>query len=714
MSVALADVAYIGLIVAILNLPGLAVCWAAGLRGWWLSIAPAASYGVLALSLSVADTFRFRWTYVLLVVATLIVAVIVWGCSRIRLARSEMPARWQWSARDEEAWESTPLAHITLLSAILIAGVAAAAVSYPYNLGLGAIHQEWDAAFHGAVLRALADVGMTTPEKLGEIIDPASADTFFYPIAAHSVAGLSMQAGASAPQALAALILAMPFLASISLGGLLRIATGRVSLAALSVLIMPMAASFPYDIMWRGPLTPYSHALATLPGLILATIALLERRNLGLAVLLGFIGAGSLMLHPSVVIAGMLIIVPMVISRMVVTRGATIIPDVTCAVVAGAFAVGPAWQTLVKATSASANLDVIDWPAIHTVPGAIAALIFNSHWRQDHYMVLGILLLCGVLVGWRCLRWVWWLVTGTLVLGVLYILAASDDSALSQTLTQPWWNDAYRLAAAFWMFAPVIVASTIVTFTDACLAIRARIHDKAQGSESDEPDEAESTEDDNPTNVFVFPGEEPPKVPKEVGSVPQQVVGGGWLASEKVTRRVRAGLHIAALTGVVVATSGGYASANAIFATKYFRNDTYVTDSERAAYKELRKKLPDDAVVLNDPNDGSVWMYSDTGINTVFKQRVGPLQVDLMTEQDRQLLKHIHQIDWNSDVQRAVVERGVTHVVLGGPNSYPAFRQESFVKMKSGKWLRPQPAPWPLRVWKVEVPEGFDPAEARG
>jgi hypothetical protein len=88
-----------------------------------------------------------------------------------------------------------------------------------------------------------------------------------------------------------------------------------------------------------------------------------------------------------------------------------------------------------------------DWPAGETLAQAAGEVLLNAPTRGPAAWTVSLLVVAGIVVAAQSARMVW-LPLAHLGLGLLYILASGSDGWVAQTLTGPWYNDSFRLAAA--------------------------------------------------------------------------------------------------------------------------------------------------------------------------------------------------------------------------------------------------------------------------
>jgi hypothetical protein len=110
-----------------------------------------------------------------------------------------------------------------------------------------------------------------------------------------------------------------------------------------------------------------------------------------------------------------------------------------------------------------------------------------------------------------------------------------------------------------------------------------------------------------------------------------------------------------------------------------------VAPADRAAFAYLRE-VAGDGPVLNDPNDGSPWMWSLAGVRPVFGAALTDPVSPPLPEARQLLIDGLNCLDSDEDVRRAVDELGVRYVyssattIVGPPTTNRGFLDLSQVQ----------------------------------
>ncbi len=139
------------------------------------------------------------------------------------------------------------------------------------------------------------------------------------------------------------------------------------------------------------------------------------------------------------------------------------------------------------------------------------------------------------------------------------------------------------------------------------------------------------------------------------------------------------------VAAVLLAVTGGYVGRNVTrMAIGY--TPGVVGPAQLAAMHALPRLVPAGQVVLNDPMDGSAWMYSVAGVRPMFVHyQVGPLSADQTL-----LLRSLNQLDTDPAVRAAVRRLNLEFVYAGDRAIYPwTSRSPGFLNLNTVADLRP-------------------------
>jgi hypothetical protein len=593
--------------------PGLVVGVLLGLRGWRLAaVAPAITFGLVATGGPVLDALGVRWSLLSFTAWTagvallLTAAVVLWARLRPGADAASVAAEAVGGVGGDSAepaqrarWE-----HLVVAGGVLLGMVVGAVVFLRGTGGLGVVTQEWDAPFHANAVRWIAEHGAAVPQAIAPTANMPADAPYFYPVTYHSLLAIVVQLFEVAPSwvlnaAALTVVLIWP-LGVAALGMAWRVPAPIVAVAAA---VSTWFSAFPYDSLWRGPLWPYVAGLALLPGVLAVGRLLIERFSLpGAAAAIALAVTGVVALHPS--LAFLLMVYVLALAAALVLRLEPVrwrdagLP----LAVAGALTALVLLPVVLPARAVSAGVQLAKWPEFASPAEGFGQVLLFSPVTPYPQWWLGLVALAGVVIMVRRRRLAW-VLAAYVVLGGAYAATASIDNELVNTISGPFYNDAWRLAAALPLAGAFAVGEAVVALS-AWLAPRMRL-------------------------------------------------GTSWPAVTGVTT---AALVVLALLG-----NGAYMSRNIERMSGPYGDGPTVSTGELAAYRWVAERVKPGERVMNDRLDGSVWMYSSAGVEpmewTFYGTPAGSVA-------DR-LTNSLNEMDDDPSVRRLVEEAGIRYVVVG-------------------------------------------------
>ncbi len=648
------------LLLATLMLPGLAVGAAAGLRGWLLvGASPLLSYGVVAVAAPVVPLAFGHWSVGGLALSVLILGLALLGVrllARLKTGTLEVPhsvgIRWR------------PLHHFAVAVAVLATTVLGLYTVGQATNGFTAIHQFWDAMFHANAVRFIADTGQSDPSWMRNI-GPADG-TFFYPNAFHVhvattvgidggrlVDVLNLRAGLTAG------------LLSLSMVALVRHTVGRPALAFAVAALCGAFSAFPHDLAFYGPLWPFAAGLVLLPAFMALVVAAMHNPHPATvgATALGLIALAAV--HPSIALAAVVIALAFVVQRWLTLRK---LPLRDVAVLLGSGALAGIYLLPVAAISSKiVGAYPPDHPAITTGEDALFQLVSLQHEAVVPQLWLVAAMIVGALGIWYLRALWWWLASGT-IFAALFVLAAAAEGRLVELLTNPWWNDRWRLIAlatpALILLAAngLVVARDLVVELPLLVAKRAPVHP-------------------NP--------------------------------------RLRAAALGVVILGFAVVTEGLYAARNTARVAHAYDGYPTLGAQEQQALAELARLTPPDAVIMNDSNDGSAWVWALHDRQPVFGHALPIDERSLQTnlsgvDADRALLyNRFDELDVDAQVSQIIRRLHISYVVVGDGFASPSSRRAPGLdNLADVRGLTLVYANEDSMIYRVDLAGGAEPEQA--
>lgn len=595
--------------ILILLIPGYLIGRVAGLPAWSAAAAaPLLAFGVTTLGGPASASIGLRWNALVFLVACGVLAGVLFGLRR--LLPDLLGAGLHPPDATVEPVTRTRLADLVIIGGV-VAGAALTIVTVLRGMGsLGAIHQDWDAVFHANAIHFILDTGNADPSALAAVNDYESS-AFYYPNSFHALtAAVGGLTGAGVPDLLNSQIALVGAVAGLGLAALLRSFGSRVITAAIAPVLLAAFASFPYDTLWRGPVLPFAIGVALIPAFLLLVEAALSRRSAGTIVLAGVGTCGLIGLQPSTTVTGIVFAVALVGYRVVLARR-RIKGDVLVGALIGLGALVFGIQSILKASGVTV-IDIQDWPAVETPGQAVGEVLLLNHGAGYPQFWLVALAGIGVFAA-RRIRQMWWWLTATSVFVFLFVLAASYEGDLVAQLTGLWWNDRWRFAAIVVLGIAVLAAHGFTVTADGLHALAGRFG-----------------------------------LVRRVGS--RIVIAACVLA-------------VVAVFGVV--SSGFYSGVNAERMSTVYRGEPLVTAEEQAAMGELASLVSTGQRVMNDPNDGSPWMYALEDVTPVFGHIVNPFALGLKGDDQQDLLTTFNCLDSDQHIRDLVERYDIAYVYVG-------------------------------------------------
>lgn len=632
-------------LVLVLFGPGLLVGAAGGLRGWLLAgAAPALTYGIVGIASRLVPGVLPRWSVWLLLGAAVVAAGIVF---LVRLAAKRWLGRYQEPLEMPSRWDWRH--HVgTAVGVALAVGIGLVVMSKA-SVGFTGVDQFWDGMAHSNAIRYIADSGQSAPSALRALNAPEQKD-FFYPNGYHVVGATVVQLTGIPVNELINLYGGIGVgVFSLMLVALVRVANGRPALAVSTAVVAAGLSAFPFGLLFFGPLWPFGAGLVALPGYLALFVATFRSRRVELLALAALGAIGLAALHPSAALAAGIFCACFLVGRWIGQRKvplADIRSLVVLAVLAGIYVLP---QYL--AATAAAGAVSVSWPLIGPPGLALGQLLFLNFVPPQPQWWLVALAVVGV-IGLRRLVNLRWLMLAGLVFTFLYLLAASYKGSLVSLLTNPWWNDVWRFVAMVAIAQVVLIAHGLVVARDAVAGWIARRRPEAAG---------------------------------------RPLLGEALL------------LVMGLLLAVV--TKGLYFGSNTEIIRPAYADGPTLSDTERAAIANVKNIVPPGAKVMNDPIDGSPYMWALGGIRPVFGSPVY-IDVEGATQgPDRiMLFKQFNQLDTNQKVRDIVRAQNIQYAwvgdgIIGSPDVHaPGMKNLDSVKSLQLVYQNPE-----VRLYKVNL-----------
>jgi hypothetical protein len=589
--------------------PGVALAYALGLRGlgaWGMG--PTLSVSLISITAVVGQKIGVKWSVPLVLgtaaVACLIAAALSFLFRRIAPPRGNDPVRTRW------------VAVAAMVPAALIG-------AYVVVRGMGSpdqLNQTFDAIFHYSAISYVLESGSASSLTMASLGNPLTTPGF-YPAGWHGVTSLVvLSTGANI--AVAANMMAWATASVVWPMGMLLLVRQLLGRNTAAIAVTPVLAvtftAFPWGLLGFGVLWPNLLGLALIPaglGAVLAATSLAKddllgrRRSLSMAAL---VLVGSAFAHPNAVFSlAVLALFPFLIA--VVRWGRKLHGEGRkwqgVAVVAGTVAALFGIWVFVSRAGAFKQVREMYWPPFETPPRAIGEALLNAPNGKPGLWALSILTIAGLTLAWR-FKEHRWLIGAFAAVTFLYTVSAAINRPDTRKFTGLWYNDSFRLAA----IAPVVgvpLAVIAVLFIAKKIGERVSLLDKAPA-----------------------------------------------------VLRTPTALAVVVLVALLPLSRGYYTDTNiGTVRNSYIAADpadgVLVDKTELAFLDKLGQVLPADAVVANNPWDGSAVMLADIRRKALFPHADIP-----WSEEQKYLAKHLADAGEDPKVCTAAERLGVHYMLI--------------------------------------------------
>jgi hypothetical protein len=509
-----------------------------------------------------------------------------------------------------------------ILLAGLVAGGAVAAVSWIVGTeGLQGINQDWDIPWHANMIRLISVNHEWDPSIAGNF---AYYDTTIpeapirsYPIAFHAVLSLFWpMSGVSIPVFLNVFVLVMMAVQlPLSTMALTMLVTRRPIALAAAAAVAGWFTVYPYDLLWRGPLIPFFAGMLLVgPFALLAVKGAVERQKFWIPGI-AFGAVGLIAVHPSLAFVVLPVLIFWLLSALVRRKGRILGITVYLAV-SGALAVVLGWPIIAQMLKESERVSRQVWAADTDRNGAIQNIIFLNHGSMA-MPILTALVALGCLAVVLRIR-MWWYFGPVLAFAFLSVYTMGTDNPRFMTLTAPFYDDQWRIFGILVMLLVPLAGLGVAQLAEGFAWLVAKIRSKSEDSTTDE---------------------------MKTGRRPSHVV-------------------TAVAAAVVLLVSG-------IAAIPYFKQNAQrinintkvdgatLSASEVGLLSKIDQYVPQDATVLNDSCDGSVWMYA-------LGNRMPMIRHFEILPTNRQLLvlQKLPELATDTEVREAAAELGIEWVYI--------------------------------------------------
>lgn len=490
------------------------------------------------------------------------------------------------------------------LALYLAVGVAASAALFVWFLGSPDSYvQEFDNVSHLGTIRGFIDSGSWSPFSSSLYATAADASvnplpgTGFYPTAWYTVAALAVSAtGISV--AMSENVANFVFVAAVLPAGmflLMRAAfPSRPSVVPFGAVCVLAFSAFPWGIISFGPLFPNASAFCLVPAVAACFMGVFaagaRKRQRVFAAALFCVGmAGLAFAQPNAVFTAAVLLAPFCVwkaegiadalglegaRRRAVRIGCAL---AMCAVVA------VVWYALYRAPFLRAVVEHSWAVASGRQEAVLDALVLGFRYPGSQ-IVLAALVAVGALCTLKHREWLW-MAAAYAAACVQYVFAVSSDGPLQHLLSGFWYTDSYRLAAMASLFAVPLAALGLWCAVRGLAALAARIAQTARGAAAP--------------------------------CAHARALAGGSAAVVVAAFAAATFWPGLAVPGSQSATTA-FASVMGQLHAQNTQEAVY-DDAEQAFVDKVQEAVPEGALVLNEPHDGSAFAAVADGLRTYYR-----------------------------------------------------------------------------------------------
>lgn len=542
-----------------------------------------------------------------------------------------------------------------LLALYLLVGLAVGCIVFVSALsGPDAIFQWFDNVHHLSQVRNYLDSGMWSPldsfmykAPLGtEAFDPYGGGSF-YPSTWHCVtAMMAGAAGASVPVATnAAVLLLSCIVFPASTFALLRsVFPGRVDVVAAGSACAMVCGVFPWGFVIAGPLYPNLAAMAIVPALAALFIetfrhgaCLRARATCAAAFVIGLLALAFA--HPNAPFSLAVLLIPYCafqmprIARHLPLKTARARSIAAVALVAAFLLVAAAlWYALYCAPPLR---EVVSyrWDAFKSPFWGVVDALFGNYRESSPNYLLGVCIVIGVVSAVRN-RESAWAVASYAFAVIIYAVAASTDGPVKQLLAGFWYTDFYRLGATAFVCSLPLAALGLATLCRgvayAC-AHGARLRAKGDAVRLD----------------------------LDAVRRARWVLAACAFAACVVLWCVPWRPYVSFFVGSDQARSQLCIVSQRVWSQYSYRLPAIYDEEERAFVRDVIELIGTEEMVINEPNDGTMFAYGADGLNAMFRYMYG----EGTTPEATAIRIHLDQISCNETVREAVKDSGARYVI---------------------------------------------------
>lgn len=502
--------------------------------------------------------------------------------------------------------------------------------------GANSYVQLYDNAWHMNIIKKFVATGDFSTLHSGNIVDTLGST--FYPTGWHSlvalVASLTHFSIPLSVNAVNCLIMAIVFPSGMYLLAS-KVFSHKQELIRYAAITVPMFTAFPWYFLVFGPLYSNLLSFGALPVLIVLGLVMVDAttslHTRIVSIVLWFVALiGVAVTQPNAVFTMGVLVAPYLFAQLpqfIKGEGKKRNYRIAGTAVALLVAISVVWIALYKAPFMQRTV-TWKWPAFESKKHALFDVVFIGFGGTPATYLLGCLVLFGL--GYTLVhREFLWMSVAYAIMCFMYWISSSTEGRLKNVLTGFWYHDQYRLAASTVFYGVMLAALGIYLCRSALLRVFKQFGDSKRGT----------------------------VVRKVVMTIALVALLVGVYYPVHLTFR---GQLVRTPFGTVTELNGKW---NDLHDSRPY------TLQEEKFVEKAAKLIPENALVLNQPYDGSAYAYALNGINVYYKAWEGNW-MGLRTTESRALSRRLNLLTTDRSVQEAVKKVGARYLLILDRSDY--------------------------------------------
>ncbi|RDB70478.1 DUF6541 family protein [Eggerthella sinensis] len=284
------------------------------------------------------------------------------------------------------------------------------------------------------------------------------------------------------------------------------------------------------------------------------------------------------------------------------------------------------------------------WPAFTTKPQALVDVLTLAFREQGTQVALALLVIVGVLYTIKERRYLW-LSCSYAMMVVMYIVDVTSDAPIKYLLTGFWYTDSCRIAASAALFAVPLAAIGLWLASSALKSVLLKVSGMRD---------------------------------KSVSRIAPCVIAGMFFFINMYPNFT--------ITGFASVNTGIGAMSSSLASKNSTQHPRVYDLAEMSFVQEVRSLIPEGSLIINEPDDGSVFAYGTQDLNTYYRYlRVYGEENE--TRQSKLIRTRLYRIASDEQVRAAVESIGAEYVLVLDQGESKEDRPRLFTYENGKNWL---------------------------